>query len=137
MRIESINILLALSVLIFFSCAPTSIQGLREDNKGHYTFIVQDRFETVFQRIYENAKKTFADDVARSFSQNVVGYISKEGSKGNITIYSRHVISPRISMTIDVVEETKNATKVTSYYYFETWEKHTKKVEAWAKNTKE
>jgi len=118
------------ALLIFttvVSCAPSTIQGLREKHEGLISLITDEDYQAVYRKCLTQAKNCNWAPI------NIEGDIFTDVKTGNISVVNHWGLGIDYLMMIDISAVTISKTHVDIYYAVSHWRPLASAVEHWLK----
>jgi hypothetical protein len=121
-------------VLILFicSCAPTTVDMLRKNPAGVYSFTVDDDYHAVYQKTLDHAKTCYEGAVYGS-TIRVRGKVDSEDGKARVSIAHTRILNVEMLFAIDITRLESNTSNVKVYYALKRLEPIAPLVEDWIK----
>lgn len=126
-------ILFASIFYLFFGCAPSTVQGLRDDPAGKISFEVDQNYQDVYRKILTPARDCYQTGLITA-QQVVQGDLFTDTRRGNVTVAMHGGAGVATYLTIDIAALSDMKTKVTAYYAFQNSERNARAIELWVKN---
>jgi hypothetical protein len=115
-------------------CAPSTVQGLRENHSGRTEFEVQQNYQPVYRTILEQSR-TCRQGFHGFVPTYVQGDLYHDTRRGNISVAQHNAIYGILTwLAIDVSALDDNTTRVVAYYTNDHWAPAAQAVEQWVRN---
>jgi len=127
---------LAVIGLIFLwlsACAPSTIQGLRENYAGKVSFEVDENYKSVYRKVLTPARDCWQGGLITA-QMVVQGDLYTDTRRGNVTVALHGGAGVDTYFTIDMMALSDIKTRVTVYHAFRNQERAARAVELWVKD---
>ena len=120
---------------LLLGCAPSTVQGLREDHSGKISFEVSQNYQPVYRAILEQSRNCWQGSSIFTAPGTVQGDLYHDIRRGNISVAQHNAIYGILTwLAIDVSALDDNTTRVETYYTNDHWAPAAAAVEQWVKN---
>lgn len=116
--------------ILIAACAPSTIEGLRENHANSYTFDVDENYHLVYRKILSTAQKCHQKGMITA-KMMVDGDLNQDSKYGSITIALHGGLGVDTHMAIDVSALGDKKTKIIVFNALSTWNSFAQAVRAW------
>lgn len=116
--------------LALASCAPATMQTLREQSAGQLSFSIDQGYQQVYRTVLTNARRCFQANFV-SAQVIVQGDLYPDLFAGEVTVAMHGAMGVDTYLGIDVKGGVAGSTAVKVYHAFGTWARRAEAVQGW------